>query len=151
MESCPAITHEVSGTIARACHSTAGVSLISPPPHHDIYSIEDPKQLIYDLKCSIPRSRISVKLVSEVGVGIVANGLAEVKANHILISGCDGGTGASRWTCIKYAGLPWQLGLAHQTPVPNDSRGRVTVQTNGQIRTQTGRDIVVSGTDANLS
>ncbi|KAF9532316.1 NADPH-dependent glutamate synthase [Crepidotus variabilis] len=136
--------HKVSGSIARTRHSTAGVGLISPPPHHDIYSIEDLKQLIYDLKCSNPRSRVSVKLVSEVGVGIVASGVAKAKADHILISGHDGGTGASRWTGIKYAGLPWELGLAetHQTLVLNDLRGRVTVQTDGQIRT--GRDIAVA-------
>ena len=136
--------HKVSGSIARTRHSTAGVGLISPPPHHDIYSIEDLKQLIYDLKCSNPRSRVSVKLVSEVGVGIVASGVAKAKADHILISGHDGGTGASRWTGIKYAGLPWELGLAetHQTLVLNDLRGRVTVQTDGQVRT--GRDIAVA-------
>ena len=136
--------HKVSGSIARTRHSTAGVGLISPPPHHDIYSIEDLKQLIYDLKCSNPRARISVKLVSEVGVGIVASGVAKAKADHILISGHDGGTGASRWTGIKYAGLPWELGLAetHQTLVLNDLRGRVTVQTDGQVRT--GRDIAIA-------
>ncbi|KJA18566.1 hypothetical protein HYPSUDRAFT_69800 [Hypholoma sublateritium FD-334 SS-4] len=136
--------HKVSTSIARTRHSTAGVGLISPPPHHDIYSIEDLKQLIYDLKCSNPRARISVKLVSEVGVGIVASGVAKAKADHILISGHDGGTGASRWTGIKYAGLPWELGLAetHQTLVLNDLRGRVTVQTDGQIRT--GRDIAIA-------
>ncbi|THV07938.1 NADPH-dependent glutamate synthase [Dendrothele bispora CBS 962.96] len=136
--------HKVSGSIARTRHSTAGVGLISPPPHHDIYSIEDLKQLIYDLKCANPRSRVSVKLVSEVGVGIVASGVAKAKADHILISGHDGGTGASRWTGIKYAGLPWELGLAetHQTLVLNDLRGRVTVQTDGQIRT--GRDIAIA-------
>ncbi|THH29646.1 hypothetical protein EUX98_g4541 [Antrodiella citrinella] len=136
--------HKVSQSIARTRHSTAGVGLISPPPHHDIYSIEDLKQLIYDLKCSNPRSRVSVKLVSEVGVGIVASGVAKAKADHILISGHDGGTGASRWTGIKYAGLPWELGLAetHQTLVLNDLRGRVTVQTDGQVRT--GRDIAIA-------
>ncbi|KDR81473.1 hypothetical protein GALMADRAFT_152334 [Galerina marginata CBS 339.88] len=136
--------HKVSVSIARTRHSTAGVGLISPPPHHDIYSIEDLKQLIYDLKCANPRARISVKLVSEVGVGIVASGVAKAKADHILISGHDGGTGASRWTGIKYAGLPWELGLAetHQTLVLNDLRGRVTVQTDGQIRT--GRDIAIA-------
>ena len=136
--------HKVSGPIARTRHSTPGVGLISPPPHHDIYSIEDLKQLIYDLKCASPRSRISVKLVSETGVGIVASGVAKAKADHILISGHDGGTGASRWTGIKYAGLPWELGLAetHQTLVLNDLRGRVIVQTDGQIRT--GRDVAVA-------
>lgn len=136
--------HKVSGPIARTRHSTPGVGLISPPPHHDIYSIEDLKQLIYDLKCSNPRSRVSVKLVSETGVGIVASGVAKAKADHILISGHDGGTGASRWTGIKYAGLPWELGLAetHQTLVLNDLRGRVIVQTDGQIRT--GRDVAIA-------
>lgn len=136
--------HKVSGPIARTRHSTPGVGLISPPPHHDIYSIEDLKQLIYDLKCSNPRARVSVKLVSETGVGIVASGVAKAKADHILISGHDGGTGASRWTGIKYAGLPWELGLAetHQTLVLNDLRGRVVVQTDGQIRT--GRDIAIA-------
>lgn len=136
--------HKVSGPIARTRHSTPGVGLISPPPHHDIYSIEDLKQLIYDLKCSSPRARVSVKLVSETGVGIVASGVAKAKADHILISGHDGGTGASRWTGIKYAGLPWELGLAetHQTLVLNDLRGRVIVQTDGQIRT--GRDVAIA-------
>ncbi len=136
--------HKVSGSIARTRHSTAGVGLISPPPHHDIYSIEDLKQLIYDLKCANPRARVSVKLVSEVGVGIVASGVAKAKADHILISGHDGGTGASRWTGIKYAGLPWELGLAetHQTLVLNNLRGRVTVQTDGQLRT--GRDVAIA-------
>jgi len=136
--------HKVSKSIARTRHSTPGVGLISPPPHHDIYSIEDLKQLIYDLKCSSPRSRVSVKLVSETGVGIVASGVAKAKADHILISGHDGGTGASRWTGIKYAGLPWELGLAetHQTLVLNDLRGRVVVQTDGQLRT--GRDVAVA-------
>ncbi len=136
--------HKVSPSIARTRHSTAGVGLISPPPHHDIYSIEDLKQLIYDLKCANPRARVSVKLVSEVGVGIVASGVAKAKADHILISGHDGGTGASRWTGIKYAGLPLELGLAetHQTLVLNDLRGRVTVQTDGQLRT--GRDLAIA-------
>jgi len=136
--------HKVSGNIARTRHSTPGVGLISPPPHHDIYSIEDLKQLIYDLKCANPRARVSVKLVSENGVGIVASGVAKAKADHILISGHDGGTGASRWTGIKYAGLPWELGLAetHQTLVLNDLRGRVIVQTDGQLRT--GRDVAIA-------
>ena len=136
--------HKVSKSIARTRHSTPGVGLISPPPHHDIYSIEDLKQLIYDLKCANPRARVSVKLVSETGVGIVASGVAKAKADHILISGHDGGTGASRWTGIKYAGLPWELGLAetHQTLVLNDLRGRVIVQTDGQLRT--GRDVAVA-------
>ncbi|EFP88939.2 glutamate synthase [NADPH] [Puccinia graminis f. sp. tritici CRL 75-36-700-3] len=136
--------HKVSELIAKTRHLTAGVGLISPPPHHDIYSIEDLKQLIYDLKCANPRARVSVKLVSEVGVGIVASGVAKAKADHILISGHDGGTGASRWTGIKYAGLPWELGLAetHQTLVLNDLRGRVCLQTDGQIRT--GRDVAIA-------
>ncbi|TPX46503.1 glutamate synthase (NADH) [Synchytrium endobioticum] len=135
---------KVSEGIARTRKSTPGVGLISPPPHHDIYSIEDLKQLIYDLKCANPIARVSVKLVSEVGVGIVASGVAKGKADHILIAGHDGGTGASRWTGIKYAGLPWELGLAetHQTLVLNDLRGRVVVQTDGQIKT--GRDVAVA-------
>lgn len=136
--------YKVSESIAKTRHSTPGVGLISPPPHHDIYSIEDLKQLIYDLKCSNPRARVSVKLVSEVGVGIVASGVAKAKADHVLVSGHDGGTGASRWTGIKYAGLPWELGLAetHQTLVLNDLRGRVVVQTDGQLRT--GRDVAIA-------
>ncbi|KAI9595450.1 hypothetical protein BDF19DRAFT_385207 [Syncephalis fuscata] len=136
--------YKVSQSIADTRKSTPGVGLISPPPHHDIYSIEDLKQLIYDLKCSNPRARVSVKLVSEVGVGVIASGVAKAKADHILISGHDGGTGASRWTGIKYAGLPWELGLAetHQTLVLNDLRGRVVVQTDGQIKT--GRDVAIA-------
>ncbi|EEB08882.1 glutamate synthase Glt1 [Schizosaccharomyces japonicus yFS275] len=136
--------YKVSESIARTRHSTPGVGLISPPPHHDIYSIEDLKQLIYDLKASNPRARVSVKLVSEVGVGIVASGVAKAKADHILVSGHDGGTGASRWTGIKYAGLPWELGVAetHQTLVLNDLRGRVVIQTDGQLRT--GRDVAIA-------
>ncbi|KAI8979232.1 hypothetical protein BDF20DRAFT_819641 [Mycotypha africana] len=135
---------KVSDEIASTRKTTPGIGLISPPPHHDIYSIEDLKQLIYDLKSANPRARISVKLVSEVGVGIVAAGVAKAKADHILISGHDGGTGASRWTGIKYAGLPWELGLAetHQTLVLNDLRGRVVIQTDGQIKT--GRDIAIA-------
>jgi glutamate synthase (NADPH/NADH) len=136
--------HKVSASIGRTRHSTPGVTLVSPPPHHDIYSIEDLKQLIYDLKAANPRSRVSVKLVSEVGCGIVASGVAKAKADHIVIAGHDGGTGAAKWTSIKYAGLPWELGLAetHQTLVLNNLRGRVTVQTDGQIRT--GRDIAIA-------
>lgn len=136
--------HKVSASIGRTRHSTPGVTLVSPPPHHDIYSIEDLKQLIYDLKCANPRARVSVKLVSEVGVGVVASGVSKAKADHIVISGHDGGTGAAKWTSIKYAGLPWELGVAetHQTLVLNDLRGRVTVQTDGQIRT--GRDIAIA-------
>ena len=136
--------HKVSGPIAHTRHSTPGVGLISPPPHHDIYSIEDLKQLIYDLKCGNPRARVSVKLVSETGVGIVASGVAKGRSDHILISGHDGGTGASRWTGIKYAGLPWELGLAetHQTLVLNDLRGRIVIETDGQLRT--GRDVAIA-------
>lgn len=102
----------MSESIAKTRKTSVGVGLISPPPHHDIYSIEDLKQLIHDLKSCNPRARVSVKLVSEVGVGVIANGVAKAKADHILISGHDGGTGASRLTGIKYAGLPWELGLA---------------------------------------
>lgn len=136
--------HKVSEQIGKTRHSTPGVGLISPPPHHDIYSIEDLKQLLYDLKCSNPRARTSVKLVSEVGVGIVAAGVAKAGSENILISGGDGGTGAAKLTSIKYAGLPWELGLAesHQTLVLNDLRGRVILQTDGQLRT--GRDIAVA-------
>lgn len=135
---------KVSDSIARTRRTTAGVDLISPPPHHDIYSIEDLKQLIYDLKCANPRSRISAKLSSQVGVGIVASGVAKAKAEHVLISGHDGGTGASRWNGIKYAGLPWELGLAeaHQTLVLNNLRGRVTLQTDGNLKT--GRDVAIA-------
>ncbi|KAI9091276.1 hypothetical protein DFS34DRAFT_718333 [Phlyctochytrium arcticum] len=136
--------HKVSEGIAATRKSTPGVGLISPPPHHDIYSIEDLKQLIYDLKASNPVARVSVKLVSEVGVGVIASGVAKARADHILISGHDGGTGASRWTGIKYAGLPWELGLAetHQTLVLNDLRGRIVLQTDGQIKT--GRDVAIA-------
>jgi glutamate synthase (NADPH/NADH) len=134
---------KVNSKIAKVRHSTPGVGLISPPPHHDIYSIEDLKQLIFDLKNSNPEARISVKLVSAVGVGVVAAGVAKAGAGHVLISGHDGGTGASRWTGIKHAGLPWELGLAetHQTLVLNDLRRRIVVQTDGQLKT--GRDIAV--------
>lgn len=136
--------HKVSEQIGKTRHSTPGVGLISPPPHHDIYSIEDLKQLLYDLKCANPRARTSVKLVSEVGVGIVAAGVAKAGSENILVSGGDGGTGAAKLTSIKYAGLPWELGLAesHQTLVLNDLRGRVVLQTDGQLRT--GRDIAVA-------
>ena len=136
--------HKVDEIIARTRYSTPGVGLISPPPHHDIYSIEDLKQLIHDLKNSNPGSRISVKLVSEVGVGTVAAGVAKGHADHILISGHDGGTGASPLTSIKHAGLPWELGIAetHQTLVLSDLRSRVTLQTDGQLKT--GRDVVVA-------
>eukprot|EP01018_Ginkgo_biloba_P023041 Gb_24796 [translate_table: standard] len=136
--------HKVIGDIAVTRNSTAGVGLISPPPHHDIYSIEDLAQLIYDLKNSNPGARISVKLVSEAGVGVIAAGVVKGHADHVLISGHDGGTGASRWTGIKNAGLPWELGLAetHQTLVANDLRGRTVLQTDGQLKT--GRDVVIA-------
>jgi glutamate synthase (NADPH/NADH) large chain len=136
--------HKVDETIARIRYSTPGVGLISPPPHHDIYSIEDLKQLIHDLKNSNPKARVSVKLVSEVGVGTIAAGVAKAHADHILISGDTGGTGASPITSIKHAGLPWELGIAetHQTLVMNDLRSRVTLQTDGQIKT--GRDVVIA-------
>ncbi|XP_038987133.1 glutamate synthase 1 [NADH], chloroplastic-like [Phoenix dactylifera] len=136
--------HKVIGDIAVTRNSTAGVGLISPPPHHDIYSIEDLAQLIHDLKNSNPGARISVKLVSEAGVGVTASGVVKGHADHILISGHDGGTGASRWTGIKNAGLPWELGLAetHQTLVANDLRGRTVLQTDGQMKT--GRDVAIA-------
>ncbi|MCX6592699.1 MAG: glutamate synthase large subunit [Acidobacteria bacterium] len=135
--------HKVDQVIARVRFSTPGVGLISPPPHHDIYSIEDLAQLIYDLKNANPKARISVKLVSEVGVGTVAAGVAKAHADVVLISGDTGGTGASPLTSIKYAGSPWELGLAEtqQTLVLNDLRSRVKVQTDGKL--QTGRDVVV--------
>jgi len=134
---------KVDEYIGKIRHSTPGVGLISPPPHHDIYSIEDLAQLIHDLKNVNPQARVSVKLVSEVGVGTVAAGVAKAKADHILISGDGGGTGASPLTSIKHAGLPWELGLAEtqQTLVLNDLRGRVVVQTDGQLKT--GRDVVI--------
>ncbi len=136
--------HKVDDWIGRVRHSTPGVGLISPPPHHDIYSIEDLAQLIYDLKNANREARISVKLVSEAGVGTIASGVAKAHADMVLISGYDGGTGASPLSSIRHAGLPWELGLAetHQTLVKNKLRGRITVQTDGQIRT--GRDIVVA-------
>ncbi|KAF8042872.1 hypothetical protein BT93_A1255 [Corymbia citriodora subsp. variegata] len=136
--------HKVIGDIAVTRNSTAGVGLISPPPHHDIYSIEDLAQLIHDLKNSNPAARISVKLVSEAGVGVIASGVVKGHADHVLISGHDGGTGASRWTGIKNAGLPWELGLAetHQTLVANDLRGRTVLQTDGQLKT--GRDVAIA-------
>jgi len=130
--------------IAKTRHSTPGVGLISPPPHHDIYSIEDLAQLIHDLKNSNTRARVSVKLVSEVGVGTVAAGVAKAHADVVLISGFDGGTGASPQTSIKHAGIPWELGLAetHQTLVLNNLRSRIVVETDGQLKT--GRDVVVA-------
>ena len=136
--------HKVDQEIARIRHSTPGVGLISPPPHHDIYSIEDLAQLIHDLKNANRQARISVKLVAEVGVGTVAAGVAKGKSDVVLISGHDGGTGASPQTSIKHAGLPWELGLAetHQVLVKNDLRGRIVVQTDGMIRT--AKDVVIA-------
>jgi len=136
--------HKVDDWIGRVRHSTPGVGLISPPPHHDIYSIEDLAQLIFDLKNANPEARINVKLVSKAGVGIIASGVAKAHADAILISGHDGGTGASPLTSIRHAGLPWELGLAetHQTLVKNKLRDRVTLQTDGQIRT--GRDLAIA-------
>ncbi|MBS1558124.1 MAG: glutamate synthase large subunit [Bacteroidetes bacterium] len=136
--------HKVDEWIGRVRHSTPGVGLISPPPHHDIYSIEDLAQLIFDLKNANREARISVKLVSEAGVGTIASGVAKAHADAILISGHDGGTGASPLSSIRHAGLPWELGLAeaHQTLVRNKLRGRVVLQTDGQIRT--GRDLAMA-------
>ena len=136
--------HKVDKVIASVRHSTPGVGLISPPPHHDIYSIEDLSQLIFDLKNANPDARVSVKLVSEVGVGTIAAGVAKGHADNILISGSSGGTGASPLTSIKHAGLPWELGIAetHQTLVMNDLRSRVRLQTDGQLKT--GRDVAVA-------
>ena len=136
--------HKVDEVIARLRFSTPGVGLISPPPHHDIYSIEDLAQLIFDLKNSNPAADVSVKLVSEVGVGTVAAGVSKAHADKVLISGDSGGTGASPLSSIKSAGIPWELGLAetHQTLVLNDLRGRIKVETDGQMKT--GRDVVVA-------
>jgi glutamate synthase (NADPH/NADH) large chain len=136
--------HKVYPWIARTRHSTPGVGLISPPPHHDIYSIEDIKQLIHDLKNSNPRARVHVKLVAQVGVGTVAAGVAKAKSDVVLISGHDGGTGASPLTSIKHAGAPWELGIAEtqQTLVKNGLRDRIVVQCDGQLKT--GRDVVVA-------
>lgn len=136
--------HKVDDWIGRVRHSTPGVGLISPPPHHDIYSIEDLAQLIFDLKNSNPNSRVSVKLVSEAGVGTIAAGVCKAHADVVLIAGHDGGTGASPISSIRHAGLPWELGLAetHQTLVRNKLRSRITVQADGQIRT--GKDIAVA-------
>ena len=135
--------HKVDKTIAKVRHSTPGVGLISPPPHHDIYSIEDLAQLIFDLKNVNPTGDVSVKLVSEVGVGTVAAGVSKARADHVTIAGFEGGTGASPLTSIKHAGSPWEIGLAetHQTLVANRLRGRIAVQVDGGIRT--GRDVVV--------
>jgi len=136
--------HKVSEEIARVRHSTPGVGLISPPPHHDIYSIEDLAQLIYDLKNANRRARVSVKLVSVTGVGTIAAGVSKGKADGVLIAGHDGGTGASPQASIKYAGMPWEVGLAEtqQTLVLNDLRGRIRVQTDGGLKT--GRDVVIA-------
>jgi glutamate synthase domain-containing protein 2/glutamate synthase domain-containing protein 3 len=136
--------HKVDEVIARVRHSIPGVQLISPPPHHDIYSIEDLAQLIYDLKNVNPKARISVKLVAEVGVGTVAAGVAKAHADVVLIAGHDGGTGASPLTSIKHAGIPWELGLAEtqQVLVMNDLRSRIRVQTDGKL--QTGRDVAIA-------
>ncbi|MDP1945866.1 MAG: glutamate synthase large subunit [Nitrospirota bacterium] len=136
--------HKVDENIAKFRYATPGVQLISPPPHHDIYSIEDLAQLIFDLKNSNPDAAVSVKLVSEVGVGTIAAGVAKAHADKVLISGDSGGTGASPLSSIKYAGVPWELGLAetHQTLVLNDLRGRIRVETDGQLKT--GRDVAIA-------
>ena len=136
--------HKVNEFVARLRHAKPGTTLISPPPHHDIYSIEDLAQLIYDLKCANPAARVSVKLVSEAGVGTIAAGVAKAHADVIVISGFDGGTGAAPLTSMKHAGLPWEVGLAeaHQTLVKNNLRDRVKLQVDGQLRT--GRDIVIA-------
>ena len=135
---------KVNPLIAKVRNSTPYVGLISPPPHHDIYSIEDLAQLIYDLKNANRKARINVKLVSEVGVGTIAAGVAKAKADVILISGYDGGTGASPLTSLKHAGLPWELGIAEaqQTLVLNDLRGRVVIECDGQMKT--GRDVAIA-------
>ncbi|MGH2872290.1 MAG: FMN-binding glutamate synthase family protein, partial [Solirubrobacteraceae bacterium] len=143
--------HKVDDYIAGIRHSTPGVGLISPPPHHDIYSIEDLKQLIYDLRAANPRASVSVKLVSEVGVGTVAAGVAKANADHVTISGGSGGTGASPQSSIHGAGIPWEIGLAEtqQTLMLNDLRSRITVEVDGQLKT--GRDVVIAallGADA---
>ena len=136
---------KVDKIIAKLRNSTPGITLISPPPHHDIYSIEDLAQLIYDLRCTNPKAKISVKLVSEQGVGTIAAGVAKAYADLIVISGCEGGTGASPMSSIRHAGLPAELGIAeaHQTLVLNNLRGRVRLQTDGQLKT--GRDVMIMG------
>jgi glutamate synthase domain-containing protein 3 len=136
--------HKVDEYIARIRNSTPGVGLISPPPHHDIYSIEDLKQLIYDLRCANPSASVSVKLVSEIGVGTVAAGVAKANADHVTISGHDGGTGASPQSSVQSAGVPWEIGLAEtqQTLLLNDLRSRITVEVDGQMKT--GRDVVIA-------
>ena len=135
--------HKVYPWIAKVRYSTPGVGLISPPPHHDIYSIEDLAELIHDLKNANHHARISVKLVAEVGVGTIAAGVAKAHADVVLISGHDGGTGASPLTSIKHAGAPWELGLAEtqQTLLLNDLRSRIVVEVDGQLKT--GRDVVI--------
>jgi glutamate synthase (NADPH/NADH) large chain len=136
--------HKVDGLIAGLRHATPGVTLISPPPHHDIYSIEDLAQLIFDLKKSNPLARISVKLVAEAGIGTVAAGVAKAMADKIVISGDSGGTGASPYSSIKYAGIPWEMGLSesHQTLVRNGLRDRVVIETDGQLKT--GHDVAIA-------
>ncbi len=136
--------HKVDAYIGAIRHTTPGVGLISPPPHHDIYSIEDLKQLIYDLRCANPQAQVSVKLVSEVGVGTVAAGVSKANADRVLIAGHDGGTGASPLSSIQAAGVPWEIGLAEtqQTLLLNDLRSRIVVQTDGQLKT--GRDVVIA-------
>jgi glutamate synthase (NADH) len=136
--------YKVTEDVARSRNTIPGVGLISPPPHHDCYSIEDSAELFYDLKSANPKARISVKLVSEVGVGVIASGCAKAKAEHLTISGHDGGTGSSTWTGIRHAGLPWELGIAetHQTLVLNDLRSRVILQADGHIRT--GLDVAIA-------
>ena len=136
--------HKVDSYIGSIRHTTPGVGLISPPPHHDIYSIEDLKQLIYDLRCANPKAQVSVKLVSEVGVGTVAAGVSKANADRVLIAGHDGGTGASPLSSIQAAGVPWEIGLAEtqQTLLLNDLRSRIMVQTDGQLKT--GRDVVIA-------
>ena len=136
--------HKVDEYIGSIRHTTPGVGLISPPPHHDIYSIEDLKQLIYDLRCANPQAQVSVKLVSEVGVGTVAAGVSKANADRVLIAGHDGGTGASPLSSIQAAGVPWEIGLAEtqQTLLLNDLRSRIVVQTDGQLKT--GRDVVIA-------
>ena len=136
--------HKVDDYIGSIRHTTPGVGLISPPPHHDIYSIEDLKQLIYDLRCANPKAQVSVKLVSEVGVGTVAAGVSKANADRVLIAGYDGGTGASPLSSIQSAGVPWEIGLAEtqQTLLLNDLRSRIIVQTDGQLKT--GRDVVIA-------
>ncbi len=136
--------HKINDEIARLRHSMPGVELISPPPHHDIYSIEDLKQLIYDLRCANPRASVSVKLAAEMGVGTVAAGVSKANADHIVIAGHDGGTGASPLSSIQSAGVPWEIGLAEtqHTLVRNDLRSRVALQADGQMRT--GRDVVIA-------